>query len=385
MARRDDAPTSQRGDTLRDIMQLRLIVLIALALVAGGSVASWLGVRRLHFRKPPAPDAAPPLPAPTGRQRVALVVHPGKFNAGLARDLVEVACAEAGWDPPLVFETTVLDPGFGQACQALEAGADVVVAAGGDGTVRAVARAMAHQTAVLGLIPLGTGNLLARNLGIPVADLAARVSDALHGGGRRIDMGRVELLNNRTGSRTGHVFLVMGGVGLDAVVVAATRDVLKEKVGWLAYSEAGFRSLPGRRQRMGISLDGQPTQSRTVHSVLFANCGRLPGGIELIPDSTLDDGFLDVVVISPRSILGWIWMGAKIVLRPRSVIPVINYYQARSVTVTVSEPTETQLDGDLAGVVTSLTVSIDPGALVVRSFPAPDSQRTRPLVRRVRG
>ncbi|MHA7293235.1 diacylglycerol/lipid kinase family protein [Arthrobacter sp. HLT1-21] len=366
-------------------MQLRLIFLIALALVAAGSVASWRGVRRLHFRKPPAPDAAPPLPAPTDRQRVALVVHPGKPHAGLARDLVELACVEAGWDPPLVFETSVSDPGFGQASQALREGSDVVIAAGGDGTVRAVARAMAHQSAMLGLIPLGTGNLLARNLGVPVSDLATSVRHALHGGGRRIDMGRVKLLDDRTGSGTEHVFLVMGGVGLDAVVVAATRDVLKEKLGWLAYSEAGFRSLPGKRQRMGISLDGQPSQVRTVHSVLFANCGRLPGGIELIPDSTLDDGYLDVVVMSPRSILGWIWMGAKIVLRPRSVIPVINYYQARSVTVTVSEPTQTQLDGDLSGVVTSVTVSIDPGALIVRSLPAPASQRTRPVVRRTRG
>ncbi|MHA7154473.1 diacylglycerol/lipid kinase family protein [Arthrobacter sp. TMN-50] len=366
-------------------MPLRQILLIALALVAAGSLASWLGVRRLHFRKPPAPHAAPPLPAPTGRQRVALVLHPGKLNAGLARELVELACAEAAWDPPLVLETTVSDPGFGQACRALREGADVVIAAGGDGTVRAVARAMAHEGAVLGLIPLGTGNLLARNLGIPVSDLAASVRHALHGGGRRIDMGRVKLLNDRTGTGTEHVFLVMGGVGLDALVVAATRDVLKEKLGWLAYSEAGFRSLPGKRQRMGISLDGQPAQSRTVHSVLFANCGRLPGGIELIPDSTLDDGYLDVVVMSPRSILGWIWMGAKIVFRPRSVIPVINYYRARSVTVTVSEPTETQLDGDLSGAVTSLTISIDPGALIVRSLPAPDPQRTRPVVRRIRG
>lgn len=366
-------------------MQLRLIVLNALALVAAGSVASWLGVRRLHFRKPPAPDAAPLPPAPTGPQRVALVVHPGKPNAGMARKLVDMACAEAGWDPPLILETTVSDPGFGQARWALREGADVVIAAGGDGTVRSVARAMAHHSAVLGLIPLGTGNLLARNLGVPVSNLAASVNHALHGGRRRIDMGRVELLNDNTGLRTEHVFLVMGGVGLDAVVVAATRDVLKERVGWLAYSEAGFRSLPGKRQRVRISLDGQPAQGRTVHSVLFANCGRLPGGIELIPDSTLDDGYLDVVVVSPRSILGWIWMGAKIVLRPRSAIPVISYYQARSVTVSVSEPTGTQLDGDLSGTVTSLTVSIDPGALIVRSLPAPGSQRTKPVERRVSG
>ena len=376
---------TRHGDTLKCIMPIRLILLFVLALAAAASAMSWLGVRRLHSPKHPAPTASPPLPAPTGPQRVALVIHPGKLNAALARDRVEMACAEAGWDPPLVFETTVSEPGYDQANRALQEGADVVIAAGGDGTVRAVARALAHQQAALGLLPLGTGNLLARNLGIPVSDLTAGVLCALHGEGRRIDMGRIELHDARTGSRAEQVFLVMGGVGLDAVVVAATSDVLKEKLGWLAYSEAGFRSLPGRRQRVSISLDGQPSQSRKVHSVLFANCGRLPGGIELIPDSTIDDGYLDVVVMSPRSIVGWIWMGTKIVFRPRSVIPVINYYQARRVTVTVADPTETQLDGDLAGAVTSLDASIDTGALLVRSPSVPDLQRTRSIVRRARG
>lgn len=366
-------------------MPIRLILLFVLALAAAASAMSWLGVRRLHFPQHPAPTALPRLPAPTGRQRVALIIHPGKLNADLARGQVQMACADAGWDPPLVFETTVSEPGFEQASRALREGADVVIAAGGDGTVRAVARALSHQDAALGLLPLGTGNLLARNLGIPVSDLKASVQGALHGDGRRIDMGRIELHNEQTGSCTEHVFLVMGGVGLDAVVVAATSDVLKERLGWLAYSEAGFRSLPGRRQRVSISLDGQPAQSRKVHSVLFANCGRLPGGIELIPNSTLDDGYLDVVVMSPRSIVGWIWLGTKIVFRSRSVIPVINYYQARRVTVTVADPTETQLDGDLAGAVTSLDVSIDPGALLVRSPPFPDLQRTRSMARRTRG
>jgi len=237
----------------------------------------------------------------------------------------------------------------------------------------------------MGLIPLGTGNLLARNLGIPVSDLGASVHRALHGGGRRIDMGRAELRNDTTGERAEHIFLVLGGIGLDAVVVAATKDVLKEKFGWLAYSEAGLRSLPGKRQRVAISLDGGPPQSRTVHSVLFANCARLPGGIELIPDSTIDDGYIDVVVLSPRSILGWIWLGTKIVFRPHSVIPVINYYQAQRVTVTVSDPTQTQLDGDLSGRCTSLDVAVDPGALIVRSLQSPDHQRTTPLARRARG
>lgn len=343
-------------------------IIVALAVVAAAASAfSWWGVRKLR-RERSVQWAEPPAPIqPTReRQRVALILNPVKLSAPLAREQVEQACSDAGWDPPLVLETTVAEPGGAQARRALEEGYDVVIAAGGDGTVRAVAGILAHSDAALGLLPLGTGNLLARNLGIAVNDVPRSVRQALHGSGRRIDMGRVELRNERTGVSGEHTFLVMGGVGLDAVVVAATRDTLKRKFGWLAYSEAGVRSLPGKRQRMSISIDGGPAQSRKVHSVLFANCARLPGGITFIPDAAIDDGYLDVVVTSPRSILGWLWVAAKIVFRHPGPIPVITYHRVHQVDVRVSEATGTQLDGDTSGDVTSLSVRVVPGALMVR-------------------
>lgn len=347
-------------------MPVELIVLILAVVAAAALITSWWGVRRLQQTRARADASVRSTPPTPVRQKVALVLNPVKLNAAAARHQVELACSEAGWDPPLVLDTTVEDPGYGQALLALQAGADVVLAAGGDGTVRAVAHAVAHHGAALGLIPLGTGNLLARNLGMSVGDIHRSVRQALHGSQRRIDMGRIELRNDLTGTGTQHVFLVMGGIGLDAKVVAATRQGLKKRLGWLAYSEAGMRVLPGRGQRVSISLNDQPAQNRKVRSVLFANCGKLPGGIEFIPDSTIDDGFLDVVVISPRSLLGWAWVAAKILFRHRGPTPVIKYYQAKKVTISVSEPTETQLDGDLSGAVTSLTVEVDPGALTVR-------------------
>lgn len=343
-------------------------IIVALAVIAAAASAfSWWGVRTL--RRERALQVAPPRPefAATGvRQRVALVLNPVKVGAALAREQVEQACSDAGWEPPLVLETTVADPGGAQARHALREGCDVVIAAGGDGTVRAVAAALVHSSAALALLPLGTGNLLARNLGIAVNDVSRSVRQALHGAGRRIDMGRVELHNERTGVSGVHTFLVMGGVGLDAVVVAATKDTLKKKFGWLAYSEAGVRSLPGKRQRMSISVDGGPWQTSKVHSVLFANCGKLPGGITFIPDATIDDGYLDVVITSPRSIFGWLWVAAKILSRHAGPIPVITYHRVQRVDVRVSEATGTQLDGDTCGDVTSLRVDVVPGALMVR-------------------
>lgn len=348
-------------------MPLEWIIFALAVFAAAASAFSWWGVRKLRRERDlAAPTPSTPLTIIGDAQRVALILNPVKLSAELAREQVGQACSDAGWEPPLVLETTVEEPGGAQARRAVEEGYDVVLAAGGDGTVRAVAAALQHSGVALGLIPLGTGNLLARNLGIAVNDVPRSVHQALHGASRKIDMGRVELRNARTGVNGQHTFLVMGGVGLDAVVVAATKDVLKKKFGWLAYSEAGVRSLPGKRQRMTFSVDGGPWQTRKVHSVLFANCGKLPGGITFVPDGTIDDGYLDVVITSPRSIIGWLWVAAKIVFRHPGPIPVITYHRVKRVDVELPEATGTQLDGDTSGDVTSLSVEVVPGALMVR-------------------
>lgn len=355
-------------------MRRTLLAGTAAASAAVASLQTYWSVRRLQQTRTPTASVHEPVPVTEGPQRVALVLNPSKLQAAVTRALVEQACSDAGWEPPLVLETTIEDPGTGQAERALAAGADVVVAAGGDGTVRAVAQALAHRPVALGLLPLGTGNLLVRNLGLPYHDIAGCLRLALHGYERRIDMARISLRNDRTKVTSEYPFLVMGGVGFDASVVADAKQDLKEKFGWLAYSEAGVRHLPGRRRRISISLDGQPPQSRKVRSLLVANCGKLPAGVDFVPDAVIDDGYLDVVVLSPRSLLGWTWMAAKILLRHRGGIPVISYYRAKEVTVWSADPIATQLDGDPSGWITSLTARVDPDALMVRvpaSAPGP--------------
>ena len=356
-------------------MSVPLIVLLILLAVVLPAAGTWAVVRR---RRQLAADRAVIKPLAPGHQRIALVLNPVKVQAPAARAQLIQACDLAGWDPPLILETTRQSPGYEQAVLAVEQGADVVIAGGGDGTVREVARALANTPAALGLLPLGTGNLLARNLGLPVADLPASIRSALHGQQRRIDMGLLSLENSGTGESSRSAFLVIGGIGLDAEVVAATRDQLKKRVGWLAYSEAGVRLLPGRRTRMSISLDGEPAQIRKVRSILFANLGRLPAGIDFIPEAKLDDGLLDVVIMSPRSLAGWAWMAAKVVTRYPRDIPVLDYRRARTVEIRVGQPTQTQLDGDLTGAATSVRVEVDPLALLVRA-PAPDQQRPQPF------
>jgi diacylglycerol kinase family enzyme len=159
---------------------------------------------------------------------------------------------------------------------------------------------------------------------------------------------------------------VIAGMGLDAEVVGDTKEDLKKTVGWLAYTEAGVRHLPGRRKRVTITMDDQPEQARKIRSVLFANCGLIPGGIDFIPEAMIDDGMLDIVVMSPRSAFGWIAMYAKILFKHKRNLPVMNFYRSGKVTIRSQEPMATQLDGDPAGEATEVTVQVQPGSLLVR-------------------
>jgi len=300
------------------------------------------------------------------QQRVAVVLNPIKARAGEAREMIHRACLAAGWDEPVFFETTAEDPGFSQMQAALAGKPDVVLVGGGDGTVRVVAEALARTDVAMGLIPLGTGNLLARNVDLDVNDLHGNIQIALFGRQRYIDTARMAIENSRTGHYSEHVFLVIAGIGMDAEVLADTNAGLKKAVGWLAYTEAGVRHLPGRRKKVSIALDGSPEQIRNIRSVLFANCGLVPGGIDFIPQAMIDDGMLDVVVMSPRSAIGWLLMYVKIMFKHSGKLPIMTVYRSTKVVIKCPEPMPTQLDGDTSGEATQLTVQVEPRSLLVR-------------------
>jgi diacylglycerol kinase (ATP) len=343
---------------------LFLYILIAGALAF--AISSWWGVRSLkalHARSPVRED---PHAHGLERQRVAVVLNPVKAKAAEARATIQRACLTAGWEAPRFYETTVEDPGHSQVRDALAYGADVVLVGGGDGTVRVVAESMAHTGVAMGIIPLGTGNLLARNVHLDLYDLRGNVQTALFGHQRFIDTARMGIENSQTGRSSNHAFLVIAGIGMDAEVVGDTSDGLKRAVGWLAYTEAGVRHLTGRRKKVSISLDDQPEQTRKIRSVLFANCGLVPGGIDLIPQAMIDDGMLDVVVMSPRSAVGWLAMYAKIVFKHKRHLPVMSVYRSGKVVIKCPEPMPTQLDGDITGEATKVTVQVDPGSLLIR-------------------
>ncbi|PZS38705.1 MAG: hypothetical protein DLM62_12310, partial [Pseudonocardiales bacterium] len=220
-------------------------------------------------------------------------------------------CAELGWKPPLWLPTSVEDPGGGQARIALAAGADVVLACGGDGTIRHVAQVLAGSGTALGLLPMGTGNLLARNLAIVLDDIAQATRIALSGSNRAIDIGRV-FIDERAEEQ---VFLVMAGVGFDAAIMAGAPHELKSRLGSLAYFVSGMRALRDPTARITLAVDGRIVPPHQVRTVVVGNCGKLIAGLVLMPAAKVDDGLLDVVSIGPRDIFGWLAVTARVLTR----------------------------------------------------------------------
>ncbi len=303
-----------------------------------------------------------PVSAPPERHRtLGVVLNPIKVpDADAFKARVARAARSAGWDEPLWFETTVDDAGSSMARAAVAAGADVVVVAGGDGTVRVVCGEMAGSGVPVGVIPSGTGNLLARNLGIPLVPELA-VETVLSGQDRAVDVVRLEgdgLATTR--------FVVMAGLGLDAAIMDGAPDALKARFGWPAYLFAGAKHLRYPAVRVDISVDGAEPVRRRARTVVIGNVGSLQAGIPLLPDARIDDGVLDVVVIAPRRLFGWVGLAWRVLTKHPRVDERLDRYTGRSVVVKAAHATPRQLDGDTVGAGTELRAEIEPGVLLVR-------------------
>ncbi|WP_174776284.1 MULTISPECIES: diacylglycerol kinase family protein [unclassified Cryobacterium] len=324
-----------------------------------------------------------PSDIPSSLRRAAVVYNPVKTDVDRLRLGVNTAAAAAGWAEPLWLATSVADPGQRVTRQALRQGVTMVLAAGGDGTVRAVAEALRGSEVSLGILPVGTGNLLARNLQLPLNSLDDAISIAFGGADKAIDLG-VASVTYADNSINDHVFLVMAGLGLDAQMIAETRPDLKKQVGWLAYVDAGMRAIPKAEPfRIRYSLGTRSEHQALVSTILIANCGVLPGNIQFLPDALLDDGVLDIAVLQPKGVLGWLMIWRRVtwqngVLRRsavgRRIIELTDTDSERAMTTLVGtdirivpdHPQQFELDGDEFGLVTSVFLRADAGALLVR-------------------
>ena len=298
--------------------------------------------------------------APTGAaRRCAVVVNPIKVSDAF-RDIVTERLAAAGWAEPLWLETSVDDPGRAMTREALDAGVDLVLTAGGDGTVRVVADVMAGSGVTLAVIPAGTGNLLARNIGIPL-DRAAALEVALDG----VDKG-VDLVEIRVDDGPPDHFAVMGGIGIDAVIMEGTNPDLKKAVGSAAYFVSAARNANHPALHTTIQVDDHPPLRRKAHVIVVGNVGYLQANIPLIPDAKYDDGLLDVLVASPRSARDWVRLTTRVLTRQRKSDEQLDRLSGRRVTITVEERDQYQLDGDTVGECGTMVAEVRPGALTLR-------------------
>lgn len=291
--------------------------------------------------------------------RSAVVVNPTKVAdlEGRRREI----CAElarAGWPEPMWLETTKTDPGHGQAHLAVEAGVDVVFVCGGDGTVMAALDALAGTDVALCVLPSGTGNLLARNLGLP-DDVAAGIRLATAGARRRIDLGVVD----------GRHFAVMAGIGFDARMIADADHGAKSRWGWPAYIGSALRHLRDVPMELTLRIDDGPVQHYRAQSVLVANVGRLQGGAVLLPEAEPDDACLDVAVLTPQHVHQWLWFALRLALR-RGGGRYVKVFRGRRIEVVAASPQPRQLDGDEIRHGDRLSVDIAPAAVLLCVSPA---------------
>ncbi|GAA0933039.1 hypothetical protein GCM10009554_17910 [Kribbella koreensis] len=293
--------------------------------------------------------------------RAAVIVNPIKVGDGVAfRRKVTRALAVRGFDDPLWLETREDDPGNAMAKRAIENESDLILVAGGDGTVRVVCAALSGTGIPVGVIPAGTGNLLARNLHIPL-DLDDALERILDGRDRRIDLVKV----SGDGLDTDH-FAVMAGLGLDAAIITGAPPILKAQIGWTAYLVSAAKNINHPSVKVRIVLDDEEPVERRVRTVVVGNVGMLQANIPLLPDARPDDGLIDVVVIAPRRVTQWPLVFWRVMTRTKRTEMYLERFTGRKVEITAAVDVQRQLDGDGIGPGRTLTAEVEPGSLVVR-------------------
>jgi len=286
--------------------------------------------------------------------RSAVVFNPVKVpDLDLLRRTIEEGIAEAGWPAPTWHETTPEDAGRGQSAKAVEDGAELVFVCGGDGTVMAAVTALAGTDVAMAVLPAGTGNLLAANLGLGT-DAATGVQVALDGGRKRIDVGVVG----------DQCFAVMAGMGFDAQMLEGTSEKAKKRIGWLAYVGGAAKYLRDRPMRVLIQLDGGAPMRRRPRTVIVGNVGRLQGGVRLLNAAEPDDGKLDVAILSPTNLAHWAALGWA-VIRRKERVPQMETYTAERVEIQSTKAQPRQLDGDLIKPGRTMSISVRHRALLL--------------------
>jgi YegS/Rv2252/BmrU family lipid kinase len=286
------------------------------------------------------------------RMKVAVIAHAGKtFGGGLPE--LRSALEAAGVSDPIWIEVPKSKRAPKAVAWALEEGAELIVAWGGDGMMRRCVGALGDTQIPLAIVPAGTSNLLATNLGIE-RDIEKAVEVALRGDRRCLDVGRFN----------GERFAVMAGAGLDAAMIEGA-DNLKDRLGRAAYVLGGAANLRTESFEATIKVDGTRWYKGPASCILLGNVGDLFGGIEVFADAQPDDGLLDLGVLTSESPVQTLRAVARTTFGNAQKSPFVRVTKARKVRVKLDRKVLYELDGGDRTKVKSFKVDVEPGAITV--------------------
>lgn len=295
-----------------------------------------------------------------GRPRVGVIINEGKSLAGAGLEELRAALADAGHADPPWYEVPKSKKAPAKVTKLIEdEGVDRLLVWGGDGTVRRCADHLLHEgydDVTIGVLPAGTGNLLAVNLGIPI-DLRGAVDVALHGEPRTLDAG---IVNDE------QHFVVMAGTGFDALLIRDADDSgMKDKYGRLGYIWAGVKNRNVSPAQMEISVDGDPWFSGDASSVIAANVGTLIGGIPAFPDASPTDGRLDVGIVTARSASEWARLFGSVFTHRVEASPFAKVTTAEKIVVDLDRTLPWEADGGDRDRTDHFEIRVLPGAVSI--------------------
>jgi YegS/Rv2252/BmrU family lipid kinase len=249
--------------------------------------------------------------------------------------------------------------------EAIELGADLIFIWGGDGSVQRCVDAAAGAPVTLAILPAGTANLLANNLGIPI-DLEQAVDVGLHGSDHTIDIGTMN----------GEHFAVMAGIGMDALMIRDADAGLKDRFGRAAYIWTGARNLRSSPVRTKVRVDGHTWFDDKASCVLVANVGSIGGGVTAFEHATPDDGKLDVAVMTADGAWQWLRTLTRASVGHAERSPLVQMTQAKKIKVWTAKPQPYELDGGARKKTDTLRVRVVPHAVTIR-VPSPGNPATQ--------
>jgi YegS/Rv2252/BmrU family lipid kinase len=284
---------------------------------------------------------------------IAVVAHQKKTLGGGLPQLRQLL-TERGFTDPLWYEVAKSRKAPAMARKAVEKGADLLLLWGGDGTMQRCIDEVADSDVTIAVLPAGTANLLATNLGVP-HDLPAAVDIALYGARRRLDVGMVN----------GERFAVMAGAGFDAIMMQQADGALKDRFGRLAYVWTGARATQTDPVKMNIKVDGNPWFKGKASCVLLGNMGTLSGGLNAFPQARPDDGLLEIGVVTAEGAVEWARVLTRLATGRAERSKLVHTTRGRKVDVKLSRPMPYELDGGARTAKQRLRAKIKPGAITI--------------------